>query len=186
MSRNFSHMWRKILRYAFKKSLLHSHRNDLRKTVLLKTNFLVKKFNVWANFFFILVEKFQKFYQNCILYTQRRSYRLLSKLYSTCLGNFLRNINCLKKMCFHFFFWSLIGSFSDFWFNLSRNGFQKWILHHQNKILRRCLLWNHSICWYFRVLSSNFPGFLWKKPKQCCQNCILIVQRNILGFGKFE
>ena len=89
-----------------------------------------------------------------------------------------------KKRVFCFFFRIFSGSFSDFWCNLSRHGFQKCILHVHKKISRRSLLWNHIICWYFRVLSSNFSGFWWKKHKKCCQNCILIVQRNILGLGK--
>ena len=108
-----------------------------------------------------MAEKNQKFLQNCILYNQKSFYRLLSKLYSTCLGNFEESELFWKK-CVFIFFWNLSGNFSGFWCNLSRHGFQKCILHVQNKILRRSLLWNHIICWYFPVLSSIFSGFWWK------------------------
>ena len=109
---HFSGLWvetfrtcgEKICGMLFKKSLLHIQRNDPRKTVLLKTDFLVKKFKFRAKTFFIMAEKIQKFYQNCILYNQKSFYRLLSKLYSTCLGNFLRKMNCFEKIVFLFLF----------------------------------------------------------------------------------
>ena len=95
----------------------------------------------------------------------------LSKVLSWCLGHFLRKMNCFdKKSVFLTFSRSLSGSFSDFCCHISRHGFQKCILHVQNNVLRRSLLWKHVIFWYFWAPSWNFQGFAEKNMNTVVRN----------------
>ena len=127
----------------------------------VKDQFFVKKFTFWAKVFFKLAEKFQKCYQNCILHAQwiffwfLKNFKFLIFFWSRGRENvsafcyeafrhgcqnfflrayktFLRKMNCFEKRVFTYFFRSLSGSFSDYWCNLSRHGFQKWNLHVPN------------------------------------------------------
>ena len=198
-------VWGEFFKKAFSMS-----RENIRRKLLGWRPFFSKDLKFWAKFFSYLRKKFRSFI-NTAFYISRGAFsdfwkfKFFSGFWTKTFRLFVSNLFGMvvktlfhvsgktfwgkwtgsKKKCFRIFFCSLSGCVSDFWFYFSRHGFQKCILHVQNKISRRSLCRITLFAETFEFFSQFFSGFRWKKHKQCCQNCGLRVQMTIFGFENF-